>query len=218
MQTIVFDLDNTLVRCTSTDEAVIDIVRRHGADGDDAAILDLVGDAASDWRIVEQCVAPGNRNVAYREILEVNARLATTAVCRDGLREALRALARRYPLFVASGRDRASIDVIFETLGLQNLFADVAAAAPDSPSKPDALVLTNLLRRHHLAPAAAVYLGDKDIDLELARRAGVAFIGAALYQDRLPDSIPKVRSALEITRAINELAANRETSLLPPTA
>jgi HAD superfamily hydrolase (TIGR01549 family) len=216
LRAVVFDLDNTLVRCAPTDDVVLETISRYGTIGAEADLLEHIGDASSDWAIVEEYVAPEHRHAAYLRILEANARLAKTATCADGLGEVLRALSRNYALFVASGRDRASINIVLEAVGLRQLFTDIEATSACSPCKPDARVLTYLLDRHLLTPAEAVYVGDKDVDRELASRAGAAFIGAALYHDLLPDSVRKVRSAAEIPHAINDLAAQRETTLSLP--
>lgn len=210
LRAVVFDLDNTLVRCASTDDAVSRIVRRYGAHRNDTA---LIGQATSDWSIVEQCVLPKHRHAAYLEILETNARLAATAECRDGLGDALRLLSRRYPLFVASGRDRRSIDIVLDVVGFRQLFTDIQPASAYSPCKPDERVLTALLDRHGILPAEAVYVGDKEVDRELASRAGVAFIGATLYHDLLTDDVCKVHSAADLPRVINDLAATRDAAV-----
>jgi phosphoglycolate phosphatase/pyrophosphatase PpaX len=206
----VFDLDNTLARCPSTDDAVLRIVRRYGASRKDTA---LIGRATSDWSIVEQCVVPKHRHAAYLEILETNARVAATAECREGLGDALRLLSRRYPLFVASGRDRRSLDIVLDAVGFRQLFADIEGASARSPCKPDERVLTALLGRHGIMPAEVVYVGDKEVDRELACRAGADFIGATFYHDVLPDAVRKVHSAADLLHVIDELAATRDAAV-----
>jgi len=206
LRAVVFDLDNTLVISASTDEHVLQILRQHEAAPSRIALLELITAATSDWQIVSQCLPPPERISAYREILKVNSDLAAASTCRPEVRRCLASLASRYQLFIATGRDAVSTRLILRIHGLREYFSDIAAASERSLSKPDGTVLTELLRRHGISPAEALYVGDRMEDHQLAQQAGAAFLGAAWYVDRLAGFPAAVRSAAELLTAIAAIA------------
>jgi HAD superfamily hydrolase (TIGR01549 family) len=212
LSAIAFDLDNTLVESVSTDEEVLEIVRRHGASGSDASLMELITGCTSDWDIVRACLSPASTMAAYREILQANASVAAGARCHPELRAVLEALAARYPLFLASGRDPASAGLILDSLEILHCFRDIAAAGPHSYAKPDARVLTGMLARHRLLPEETLCIGDRPDDREMARRAGAEFIGAAIFVHRLPADVPVIRSLGELLPAINAIAERRSAT------
>lgn len=194
---LVFDVDNCLITCPSNDDVVLQVLRDYGATGSDDELLQTITNANSDWAIIERCVAPEFRSSAYTEVLLANVRMVAHSRCDPRLPEVLRDLARRYSLFIFSGRDRGSIDVAMRRHGIDMLFTEVVGADVEGAEKPDPRDLLALLARHRLEPNAAVYIGDKFVDKRLAEAAKTHFIGAAWYEDLLPDAPVKATSVSE---------------------
>jgi phosphoglycolate phosphatase-like HAD superfamily hydrolase len=188
---IVFDADNTLFTCASNDEAILAILRRYGCSVPAPELTETISAANSDWAIIERCLPADVHESAYAEVLTQNAVLAAQSDFDQALRECLAALAGRYPLFVLSGRDRSSIDVALRQHHIDHLFRDVVGAGIDGVEKPDPRDMLALLSRHAIAPAAAIYVGDKRVDRELAEAAGTRFVCAAWYEDLLPEADAK---------------------------
>ena len=57
--------------------------------------------------------------------------------------------------------------------GLRSLFADGVTSADGFPSKPSPDALIYLMRKHCLAPEECVMLGDRDIDCDAGKNAGM---------------------------------------------
>jgi phosphoglycolate phosphatase-like HAD superfamily hydrolase len=189
---VVFDFDGTLVLGADTDPAVADIVMRHGASADRTVLMEIIRAANSDWALVSACVPSPAREKAYAEILAASAGAAASSQCDVELAPMLAVLRSRHRLFIVSGRDEASLRTMLDRHRLMSYFEAIVAAAPGVAEKPDPAPLKDLRVRYSLRTEAIAYVGDKDIDHAFATRAGVAFVGATWYCDRLTIDCAKV--------------------------
>ena len=72
---------------------------------------------------------------------------------------------------VATHRDRASAENLFHALGVQ---VDDLVCAPDGfARKPDPQMNLVLMERHGLDPSEVIAVGDRPIDIDAARAAGI---------------------------------------------
>jgi phosphoglycolate phosphatase len=83
-----------------------------------------------------------------------------------------------YLLAVATGKSRPGLDRVLEQTGLTNFF-DTTRCADETASKPDPLMLNEILTALSVFPAEAVMIGDTTFDLEMAARIGMRRIGVA---------------------------------------
>lgn len=72
-------------------------------------------------------------------------------------------------LTVATGKSRKGLDRIFGVLGLSDFF-HATRCADETASKPDPLMLQQLLREFDADVGDAVMIGDTEYDMEMARR------------------------------------------------
>lgn len=79
---------------------------------------------------------------------------------------------------VATGKSRRGLTRVLASTGLAGLF-DSTRCADETASKPDPLMLNELLEELNCQPADAVMIGDTEFDLEMAQRAGLRSIGVA---------------------------------------
>ncbi|MCQ4312716.1 HAD-IA family hydrolase [Pseudomonas stutzeri] len=77
-----------------------------------------------------------------------------------------------YLLAVATGKGRRGLDRVLEGQGWTGFF-DVTRCADETASKPDPLMIREILAHCGARPEQAVMIGDSVFDLEMARRAGV---------------------------------------------
>ncbi|WP_420112591.1 HAD family hydrolase [Pseudactinotalea sp.] len=83
---------------------------------------------------------------------------------------------------VATHRDRSSAEQLITATGLA---VDDMVCAPDGhPRKPSPALIEALLQRHHLQPTDVLVVGDRPVDLEAGRAAGVD--GALLVTPGIP--------------------------------
>ena len=86
------------------------------------------------------------------------------------------------PGFVYTHRND-SVFGILENTGLAPFFTEVLSSQSGFPRKPDPAAILYFLEKYRLDPDRTWYVGDRDIDMEAARNAGIRGI---LYL--LPDS------------------------------
>lgn len=80
--------------------------------------------------------------------------------------------ARGYQLAVATGKGRRGLQRVLEAHGWQDFF-DVTRCADETASKPDPLMLREILAHCGVPPRQALMVGDSAFDLLMAGRAGV---------------------------------------------
>lgn len=90
-----------------------------------------------------------------------------------GVAESLEAFREQgYQLAVATGKSRHGLQRVLEGRGWLNYF-DVTRCADESASKPDPLMLAQILSHCGVAAQDALMVGDSAFDLQMARRAGM---------------------------------------------
>jgi phosphoglycolate phosphatase len=96
-----------------------------------------------------------------------------------GTLEMLQALkARDHRLAVATGKGRRGLDDALAHSRLQGLF-DSTRTADETASKPDPLMLHELMRELGVQPARTLMIGDTTHDLLLARNAGTPSVAVS---------------------------------------
>ncbi len=112
---------------------------------------------------------------AYRRhYLELN---TTPSPLFAGAADTLTGLHRGgYRLAVATGKAREGLDRVLIDTGLGHLF-HALRGADQARSKPDPLMLAQILEELRLAPAQAVMVGDSSYDLAMAEAIGMDRIG-----------------------------------------
>ena len=93
---------------------------------------------------------------------------------------------RQHLLAVATGKNRHGLDDALRHAQLQGLF-DATRTADETASKPNPLMLLQLMQELGVPPERTLMVGDTTHDLMLARNAGTARI-AVSYGAHEPDS------------------------------
>jgi len=97
----------------------------------------------------------------------------------EGTLEMLHALkARKHWLGVATGKSRRGLDDALERSALKGLF-DATRTADETASKPDPMMLLELMRELGAAPGRTLMVGDTTHDLQLAVNAGCASVAVS---------------------------------------
>jgi len=98
----------------------------------------------------------------------------------DGALEALQALrSAGYRLAVATGKSRSSLQRSFVRHPELRALISSSRCADETASKPDPLMLVELLEQEGLPPDAALMVGDTEFDMQMARAARVGALGVA---------------------------------------
>lgn len=97
----------------------------------------------------------------------------------DGVADTLTALKERgLKLAVATGKSRVGLDRAFGEAGIEALF-DASRTADETASKPDPLMIVELLEELGVKPESALMIGDTSHDMKLAINAGVDAIAVS---------------------------------------
>ena len=78
-------------------------------------------------------------------------------------------------LAVATGKSRMGLDRVLEALGMIDFF-DASRCADETLSKPNPLMINELLDEMSVTAAEAIMVGDTEFDLDMAQQAGVRSI------------------------------------------
>ncbi len=90
-----------------------------------------------------------------------------------GVEEGLEALRLAgYRLAVATGKTRRGLQRLLDARGWEDYF-EITRCADETASKPDPLMLREILEYCSVSPQRALMIGDSSFDLQMARHAGV---------------------------------------------
>ncbi len=108
-----------------------------------------------------------------------------------GVRSLIKDVAAAMPMAIASGATRRDIDLILDTVDLNEIFECIVSADDVRQSKPDpesyVLAVRELMRRHpdrDIAAADCLALEDTEAGIRSARDAGLWTVGVANATDR----------------------------------
>lgn len=97
----------------------------------------------------------------------------TPAVLFPGVQQTLESLkSKGYRLAVATGKSRKGLDHVFAETGIGSLF-ELSRCADETASKPDPLMLHELLEQSGVSASQALMIGDTEYDLEMGRNASM---------------------------------------------
>jgi phosphoglycolate phosphatase len=204
---IAFDWDGTLFDSTALiarciQSACADIGTAVPSDEDARYVIGLgLTDAL-------QHAAPGLSSERYAE-LAVRYRHHYFArqheiVLFDGTLAMLEALkARNYWITVATGKSRRGLDEALSSVALKGVF-DGSRTADETASKPDPLMLHQLMREFGVEPDRTLMIGDTTHDLLMARNAGTACVGVS-YGAHEPASFADY-APLHVAHSVQDLS------------
>ncbi|MFJ3484353.1 HAD-IA family hydrolase [Pseudomonas sp. NPDC090202] len=115
----------------------------------------------------------------------------------EGVHESLEAFrAEGYRLAVATGKARRGLDRVLRAHGWLDYF-DATRAADETASKPDPLMLNEILQHCGVRPEKALMVGDASFDLLMARNAGMDSVAVG-YGAQALDSLLQYEPRLAI--------------------
>ena len=122
-----------------------------------------------------------------------------------GMDQAIRELAVRHRLYIVSSNSAQNVRTFLERIQLDGCFVAVyGGVAPWRKSR----ALRRMLRANNLDPAVTWYIGDEDIDITAAHRAGMrgaavswGFSNMHVLEQKRPEAL--VFSSDELVRAVS---------------
>jgi HAD superfamily hydrolase (TIGR01509 family) len=213
---VIFDLDGVLMdseqRWNAAKEA---LVRETGGTWREEAPSVMMGMSSSEWAAylrdtlgVPMDVEAISRDVARR--MEEDYRRALPLL--PGADHAVRSLADRWPLGLASSSNREIIDLVLELSGFGDAFRVTVSSEEVERGKPAPDVYLEAARRLGVEPARCVAIEDSSNGLRAADAAGMAVIAVPNPHyppdaDALSLAASSVTVAGEVTPALVERVA-----------
>ncbi|MGH8351907.1 MAG: HAD-IA family hydrolase [Pseudomonas sp.] len=177
-QLLIFDWDGTLVDSIAR---IVDSMRLAAAACElpwrsDAAIKGIIGLGLPEAirtlypELLEPARVERFRRLYAERYLALE---AEPSALFPGVAEALEGFrAEGYRLAVATGKSRHGLQRVLAGRGWLDYF-DITRCADETASKPDPLMLHEILAHCRVAPERALMVGDSSFDLQMAHRAGV---------------------------------------------
>jgi phosphoglycolate phosphatase-like HAD superfamily hydrolase len=77
--------------------------------------------------------------------------------------------------YLLTHRNHTAIEALRHS-GLEHLFTEMITSESGYPRKPNPLAVTETMKRHAIQPENALVIGDRQLEIELARNAGIQVI------------------------------------------
>jgi len=184
--------------------------REAGGGWHEGAQEEMMGMSSTEWsRYMHDELGvpmePDEISAAVVERLKAHYRLAVPLL--PGAVETVRALARRWPLAVASSANRPLIDLVLELTGMTGLFRATVSSEEVPRGKPAPDVYIEAARRLDTAPEQCVAVEDSTNGILSASAAGMRVVAVPR-----PDFPPSAQ-ALGVANAVLHSLAELETAL-----
>ena len=181
---IVFDLDGTLYVCNPFADAIQETANIYIADLlgiKKEQAFQLMTDTRA--RLTEEsgtvqtlssvCAELGGNIRELHRYFEERLQPEAYLVRDERVVHLMQRLAEHFPLYIYTNNNRALATRIINHLGLEGLFRGIFAIDDAWRSKPDEQMLAGIMAETGLAPAEALFVGDRyDVDLRVPEQYG----------------------------------------------
>ena len=215
---VVFDLDGLLLDTEQLwDEVREGLVRERGGRWHDRAQADMMGMSSKEWsRYLHEELGlaepPEELNRIVVERMEDRYRQQLPLI--DGAAEAVRRLAGRWPLGLASSSNRPLIDLALDLMGVAELFRATVSSEEVDRGKPAPDVYLEATRRLGVEPENAVAVEDSASGIRSAKAAGLGVVAIPNAHFPPEDKVlrladVRLESLGELTPSVVESASSR---------
>jgi HAD superfamily hydrolase (TIGR01509 family) len=177
---VVFDLDGLLIETEEIwDEVREALVRERGGRWTDRAQRDMMGMSSTEWSqyLHETLGLHESPDELNRLVVERMAeRYREQLPLLPGAVDAVRRVAARWPLAVASSSNRPLIDLVLELSGLASLFQATVSSEEVARGKPAPDVYLEAARRLGVEPERAAAIEDSESGIGSAKAAGMRVV------------------------------------------
>ena len=180
IEAVVFDLDGVLLQSEEVwDEVREAYVHERGGRYDAEVQRAMMGMSSPEWsRYLHESAGVRDEPEAinHEVVRRMLASYRRGLPLLPGAAEAVRRVAARYPLAVASSSNRPLIDAVLELSGLQALFRATVSSEEVARGKPAPDVYLEAARRLGIAPDRCVAVEDSHGGIRSAKAAGMRVV------------------------------------------
>ena len=177
---VVFDLDGLLLDTEQVwDEVREALVRERGGRWHDRAQADMMGMSSHEWSryLHEELGLPEPPEELNRLVVErMEERYRDGLPVIDGAVDAVRRMAERWPLGLASSSNRPLIDLALDRMGVADLFHATVSSEEVERGKPAPDVYLEAARRLGVPPERAAAVEDSASGICAAKAAGLRIV------------------------------------------
>jgi HAD superfamily hydrolase (TIGR01509 family) len=190
---VVFDLDGLLLDTEQVWDAVReDLTRERGGRWHDRAQADMMGMSSTEWSAYMHdelglSEPPEELNRLVVERMEERYRDGLPLI--EGAVDAVRRLAGRWPLGLASSSNRPLIDLALDRMGVSDLFRATVSSEEVERGKPAPDVYLEAARRLGVSPERIVAVEDSGAGIRSAKAAGMRVIAIPNAHFPPPDEV-----------------------------
>ena len=214
---VVFDLDGVLVDSEQLwDQARRTVVADHDGHWRDDATSAMQGMSSPEWgQFVRDALAvdlPRERiiDLVVQELLRGYER---TLPLLPGAVDAVRRLASRWPLGLASSSNRIVIDTVLRLAGLSDAFAVTVSSEEVARGKPAPDVYLDVVRRLDRSPSECAAVEDSTNGIRSALAAGLPVV--VVPNHAYPPSADVLREVPIVLNGLDQLTVELVASLDP---
>ena len=210
IEAVVFDLDGVLIQSEEVWDAVREAyVRERGGRYDDEVQRAMMGMSSTEWSryLHEAAGIPDEPDEINAEVVRL-----MLAAYRDhlalipGAVEAVRRLAARFPLGLASSSNRELIDTVLEVAGLAQYFTATVSSEEVARGKPAPDVYLEAARRLDVAPERCAAVEDSHGGIRSAKSADMRVV--AIPNASYPPDEEALTLAEVTIRSLDELTVD----------
>ncbi|HEY6637579.1 MAG TPA: HAD family phosphatase [Solirubrobacterales bacterium] len=213
---VIFDLDGVLLDSeTAWVEVKREFTEESGGHWQDRAELDMLGMSSSEWSryLHDELGVPVPPERISSEVADRLAqRYRERLPLLPGAVEAVRSLARDWPLALATSSNRNVIDLALEESGLSDAFAATVSSEEVERGKPAPDVYLEAARRLNVDPRTCVAIEDSANGIRSAHGAEMAVI--AIPNKDFPPEPDALALAALVLDSLEELTPERVRSLV----
>jgi HAD superfamily hydrolase (TIGR01509 family) len=207
IEAVVFDMDGVLIASEEVWDAIREVyVRERGGRYDDEVQRAMMGMSSVEWTryLHETAGVPDepdaiNAEVVRRMLESYREHLPLI----PGAAEAVKRLAERYPLGLASSSNRPLIDAVLEVAGLTQYFKVTVSSEEVPRGKPAPDVYLEAARRLGVPPEHCAAVEDSHGGIRAAKAAGMFVI--AFPNPTYPPDEESLAQADVVIRSLDEL-------------
>jgi HAD superfamily hydrolase (TIGR01509 family) len=204
---VVFDLDGVIVDSEQVwDEVREAYVRETGGTYVETATRDMMGMSSPEWSryMAESLGVPGTPEEINAAIVErMLARYGEAPPLIPGAVEAVRRVAARWPLAIASSSNPELIEVVVRAAGLGDVFPIAVSSQEVARGKPAPDVYLEAARRLGVAAGACAAVEDSHNGIRSAKAAGMRVV--AVPNPHFPPDEEAMAAADVVLGSIAEL-------------
>jgi HAD superfamily hydrolase (TIGR01509 family) len=211
IEAVVFDLDGVLVDSEHVwDAARKELAAERGRPWPEQASRDMMGMSSLEWsRYMHDVVGLPEpaEEISAKVVRRLEELYRRELPLIDGAVEAVRQVAKRWPLGLASSSNRELIDLVLELSGLARYFLATVSSEEVPRGKPAPDVYLEAARRLGVSPARCVAIEDSENGIRSAKAAGMWVLG--IPNPRYPPAEDALALADDVLTSIKELAPGK---------